>query len=92
MCCDLFNGSQETFSNKTMFDLTGQGCHKTVSVLLLPIPRLSDPQICLQSSNLGSFGTANWASHKFERTRCKVTANMERNVSRHHTELACFNA
>ncbi|GFW75262.1 transposable element Tcb2 transposase [Trichonephila clavipes] len=30
---------------------------------------------------LGSFGMASWASHEFERT----TANMERNVSRHHT-------
>ncbi|GFY22255.1 uncharacterized protein TNCV_3298981 [Trichonephila clavipes] len=29
---------------------------------------------------LGSFGMARWASHKFERTRGKVTANMERNV------------
>ncbi|GFX11575.1 uncharacterized protein TNCV_5141501 [Trichonephila clavipes] len=28
----------------------------------------------------------------FERTRGKVTANMERNVSRHHTELLCLNA
>ncbi|GFV81525.1 uncharacterized protein TNCV_52491 [Trichonephila clavipes] len=41
---------------------------------------------------LGSFGTASWASHEFERTRCKVTANMERNFSRHHTELVSFNA
>ncbi|GFW91497.1 transposable element Tcb2 transposase [Trichonephila clavipes] len=28
-----------------------------------------------------SFGTASWASHKFERIRGKVTANMKRNVS-----------
>ncbi|GFW66053.1 uncharacterized protein TNCV_588791 [Trichonephila clavipes] len=41
---------------------------------------------------LGSFGTASWASHEFERTRGKVTANMEQNVSRHHTELVCLNA
>ncbi|GFV51217.1 hypothetical protein TNCV_2545661 [Trichonephila clavipes] len=33
-----------------------------------------------------SFGTAIWVSHEFERTRGKVTANMEQNVSRHHTE------
>ncbi|GFW23976.1 hypothetical protein TNCV_4950221 [Trichonephila clavipes] len=33
-----------------------------------------------------------WASHEFERTTGKVTANVERNVSRHHTELACLNA
>ncbi|GFV97333.1 transposable element Tcb1 transposase [Trichonephila clavipes] len=40
----------------------------------------------------GSFGTASWASHEFERTRGKVTANMKRNVSRHHTEFVCLNA
>ncbi|GFX13140.1 transposable element Tcb1 transposase [Trichonephila clavipes] len=34
---------------------------------------------------LGSFGTAIWTSHESERTRRKITANMERNVSRHHT-------
>ncbi|GFT08359.1 transposable element Tcb1 transposase [Trichonephila clavipes] len=39
---------------------------------------------------LGSFGTASWASHEFERTRGKVTANMERNVSRHHTDHVCL--
>ncbi|GFU98478.1 transposable element Tcb1 transposase [Trichonephila clavipes] len=41
---------------------------------------------------LGSFGTASWASHEFERTRGKVTENMEPNVSRHHTELVSLNA
>ncbi|GFY22870.1 uncharacterized protein TNCV_2181311 [Trichonephila clavipes] len=29
---------------------------------------------------LRSFGTTSWASYEFERTRGKVTANMERNV------------
>ncbi|GFW37643.1 hypothetical protein TNCV_415291 [Trichonephila clavipes] len=33
-----------------------------------------------------------WESHEFERTRVKVTTNMERNVSRHHTELVRLNA
>ncbi|GFY11262.1 transposable element Tcb1 transposase [Trichonephila clavipes] len=40
---------------------------------------------------LGSFGTASWASHELERTRGKVAANMERNVSRYHMELVCLN-
>ncbi|GFU45158.1 hypothetical protein TNCV_4236021 [Trichonephila clavipes] len=35
--------------------------------------------------------TASWGSHEFERTRGMVTVNMERNVSRHHTELVCLN-
>ncbi|GFV68240.1 hypothetical protein TNCV_1875221 [Trichonephila clavipes] len=34
---------------------------------------------------------ASWAPHEFERIRGKVTANMERNTSRHHTELVCHN-
>ncbi|GFV38284.1 HTH_Tnp_Tc3_2 domain-containing protein [Trichonephila clavipes] len=40
---------------------------------------------------LESFGMPSWASHEFDRTRGKGTANMERNVSRHQTELVCRN-
>ncbi|GFW43150.1 transposable element Tcb1 transposase [Trichonephila clavipes] len=36
------HGSQEPFLNKTMLSLTRQGCHKTVSVLLLPFLALPD--------------------------------------------------
>ncbi|GFV53856.1 hypothetical protein TNCV_4209071 [Trichonephila clavipes] len=43
------NGSHEPFLTKTMFDLTRQRCHKTVSALLLPFFGKFDPQICLQS-------------------------------------------
>ncbi|GFX40122.1 transposable element Tcb2 transposase [Trichonephila clavipes] len=39
--------------NKTTLGLTRQGCHKTVSALLLPILGLPDPQIYLQSSISG---------------------------------------
>ncbi|GFT38156.1 uncharacterized protein TNCV_4052451 [Trichonephila clavipes] len=60
------------------------------TVTTLPWPPV--PQICLNRAYLGSFGTASWASHEFERTRGKFTANMERNVSRHHTEFGCLNA
>ncbi|GFY21161.1 hypothetical protein TNCV_3992051 [Trichonephila clavipes] len=35
LCCHLRNGSQEPFFNKTMLRLTRQGCHKTVSALLV---------------------------------------------------------
>ncbi|GFT70150.1 transposable element Tcb1 transposase [Trichonephila clavipes] len=48
--------------------------------LAYPIPRFGSNRECL-----GLFGTASWASQEFERTGNKVTANMERNVSRHHT-------
>ncbi|GFW06343.1 transposable element Tcb1 transposase [Trichonephila clavipes] len=56
--------------------------HCYYSSLACPIPRFVSDR-----AYLGSFGTASWASHEFERTRDKVTANMERNVSRYHTEL-----
>ncbi|GFX68240.1 transposable element Tcb1 transposase [Trichonephila clavipes] len=80
---------------KKMLGLTRQGCHKNVSALLLPFLGLPDPQIprpCLQSSISGIIWDDEVASYEFERTRGKVTANMERNVSRHHTELVCLNA
>ncbi|GFT03022.1 transposable element Tcb1 transposase [Trichonephila clavipes] len=54
--------------------------------LACPIPK------CVSNrAYLGSFGTASWASLEFERTKGKATANMERNVSKHHTELVCRN-
>ncbi|GFT59118.1 transposable element Tcb1 transposase [Trichonephila clavipes] len=52
-----------------------------------PIPRFVSNRAYLRS-----FGMVSWASHEFERTRGKVTANMERNISRHHAELECLNA
>ncbi|GFV77026.1 uncharacterized protein TNCV_690961 [Trichonephila clavipes] len=91
MCSHSCNGSHEPFFNKTTLGLTWQGCHKTVSTMLLPILGLPYSQICLQSSISGIIW-ASWASHEFERTRGKVTANMKRNISRHHTELVCLNA
>ncbi|GFU77558.1 transposable element Tcb1 transposase [Trichonephila clavipes] len=67
-----------------------QGCHKTVSTG----PSLTCLILRFVSNRayLGSFGTASWESYEFERTGSKVTANMERNVSRHHTELVYLNA
>ncbi|GFX48407.1 uncharacterized protein TNCV_4614031 [Trichonephila clavipes] len=92
MCCHSYNGSQEPFFNKTMPGLTRQECHKTVSALLLSFLGLPDPRFVSERAYLGSFGMASWASHEFERTRGKVTANMERYVSRHHSELVSLNA
>ncbi|GFW52441.1 transposable element Tcb1 transposase [Trichonephila clavipes] len=60
-------------------------CH--YPFLTCPIPRFVSNR-----EYVGLFGRAIWASHEFERTRTKVTANMERNVSRHHTELVYLNA
>ncbi|GFY13713.1 transposable element Tcb1 transposase [Trichonephila clavipes] len=50
------------------------------------------PRFVSNRAYLGSFGMASSASHEFERTRGKVTANMERNVSRHHTKLLWLSA
>ncbi|GFX77071.1 uncharacterized protein TNCV_1072711 [Trichonephila clavipes] len=53
MCCHSCNGSKKPFINKTLLGLTSQGCHKTVSTLLLPFLGLPDLQMCLQSSISG---------------------------------------
>ncbi|GFX86363.1 hypothetical protein TNCV_2562521 [Trichonephila clavipes] len=50
MCCHSCNGSQDPFFNKTIFGRTQQGCHKSVSVLLLPFHWPADTQIFLQSN------------------------------------------
>ncbi|GFT76825.1 uncharacterized protein TNCV_1419531 [Trichonephila clavipes] len=92
MCCHSCNGFQEPFFNNTMLSLTRQGCHKTVSTLLLPFLGLPDTRFVSNQAYLVSVGIASWESHESERTRGKVTANLERNVSRHHTELVCLNA
>ncbi|GFU39179.1 transposable element Tcb1 transposase [Trichonephila clavipes] len=55
--------------------------------LAYPIPRFVSNR-----AHLGSIRTASWASHEFRWTRGMVIANMERNVSRHHTELVSLNA
>ncbi|GFS54896.1 uncharacterized protein TNCV_3576171 [Trichonephila clavipes] len=65
-----------------------QDCLCTITTL--PWPGRS-PEFVSNRAYLGSFGTMSWVSHEIERTRGKVTANMERNVSRHHTELVCLN-
>ncbi|GFV51020.1 transposable element Tcb1 transposase [Trichonephila clavipes] len=61
-----------------------QDCLRTVTTL--PCPRFVSNRAYVRS-----FGMVSWASHEFERTRGKVTANMERDVSRHHTELVYLN-
>ncbi|GFV79599.1 hypothetical protein TNCV_1724241 [Trichonephila clavipes] len=44
-----------------------------------------------QTSHREDHHIASWASYEIERNRDTVAANMERNVSRHHTELECLN-
>ncbi|GFU86161.1 transposable element Tcb1 transposase [Trichonephila clavipes] len=92
MCCYSCNGSQEPFFNKTISTSHVKGVTRLspycyYSSLVFPIPKF----VCNQAY-LGSFGTASWTSDEFERTGGKVTANMERNVSRHQTELVFLNS
>ncbi|GFW88632.1 uncharacterized protein TNCV_829011 [Trichonephila clavipes] len=70
-----------------------QDCLRTVITLpwLVRYPYLS-PIEHIWDFLGASFGTAGWASYEFERTRGKVTANMERNISRHYTKLVCLSA
>ncbi|GFX86162.1 transposable element Tcb1 transposase [Trichonephila clavipes] len=56
--------------------VTRLSSHCYYSFLAYPIPRFVSNR-----AYLGSFGTASWASHEFERTRGNVIANMERDVS-----------
>ncbi|GFX40562.1 uncharacterized protein TNCV_2373461 [Trichonephila clavipes] len=80
MCFHLCNDSQEPFFNKTMFGVSRPRLfpHCYYISLACPIPRFVSNR-----AYLGLFGTVSWASHEFERTTGKITANMERNVSRH---------
>ncbi|GFX20978.1 transposable element Tcb1 transposase [Trichonephila clavipes] len=91
MCCHSCNDSQEPFFNKTISASQGKGVtrlspHCNYPSLACPIPRFVSNRAYLRS-----FWTASWASEEFEQTIGKVTANMERNVSIHHTELVCLN-
>ncbi|GFX54529.1 uncharacterized protein TNCV_792161 [Trichonephila clavipes] len=62
-----------------------QDCLLTVTALPWPS---RPPEFVSNRAYMGSFGTASWASNEFERTRGKVTANMERNVSSYRTYAA----
>ncbi|GFY18438.1 transposable element Tcb1 transposase [Trichonephila clavipes] len=48
------------------------------------------PKFVSNRTYLGSFGMVIWASLEFQRTRGKVTANMERNVLRHHIIIRIY--
>ncbi|GFT85145.1 uncharacterized protein TNCV_496161 [Trichonephila clavipes] len=91
MCCHSCNGSQEPFLNKTMQASRGKGVTRLYLHCYYPFLACPIPRFVSNRTYLRSFETTSWASHEFERTRGKVTANIKRNVSRHHTELVCLN-
>ncbi|GFV43436.1 uncharacterized protein TNCV_5011 [Trichonephila clavipes] len=65
-----------------------EGCFRTVN----PSFAILISRFVSNRAYLGSFRMVSWAFLEFERTKDKVTTNMERNDSRHHTELVCLNA
>ncbi|GFX18017.1 transposable element Tcb1 transposase [Trichonephila clavipes] len=92
MCCTPATAPKSNFSTRQCSASHGKGVTRIspqsyCSSLTCPIPMFVSNRAYLRS-----FGTVSWTSHEFERTRANVTANMKRNVSRHHTELVCFNA
>ncbi|GFX62134.1 transposable element Tcb1 transposase [Trichonephila clavipes] len=81
------------FSTRQCLALHGKGVTRLAPDCYYPSLACPIPRIFSNRRYLGSFGTASWAIPEFERTRgCKVAANMERNVSRDHTELVRLNA
>ncbi|GFX40493.1 transposable element Tcb1 transposase [Trichonephila clavipes] len=74
------------FSTRQCSASHGNGITRLSSYCYYPSLACSIPRFVSNQAYLGSFGTVSWAYHEFERTRGKVTANMERNVSRHPTE------
>ncbi|GFS66775.1 uncharacterized protein TNCV_229961 [Trichonephila clavipes] len=55
-----------------MLGLTRQGCHETISALLLPNLGLPDPQICLQPSISGII----WVSELILTSHCSATRGL----------------
>ncbi|GFT93384.1 transposable element Tcb1 transposase [Trichonephila clavipes] len=92
MCCHSCNGSRSHFSTRQCSASHGKGVTRLSLHCYTPSFTFPIPTFVSNRAYLGSFGTASWASHEFEQTRGKVTANMERNVSRHHTKLVCLDA
>ncbi|GFX69210.1 hypothetical protein TNCV_3563861 [Trichonephila clavipes] len=62
---------------------------RTVTPLSWPA---QSPDLSQIEHSWGHLGVTSWASHEFERTIGKVTAKMDRKVSRYYTDLVCFNA
>ncbi|GFV41587.1 transposable element Tcb1 transposase [Trichonephila clavipes] len=92
MCCHSCNGFQEShFSTRQCSTSHGKGVTRLSPYSDYPSLACPISRFVSNRAYLGSFVTTSWASHEFERTRGKVTANMERNVSRYHTELVCLN-
>ncbi|GFV12611.1 transposable element Tcb1 transposase [Trichonephila clavipes] len=90
MCCHSCNGPQEPFSTKQCSVSHDKGITRLCPYCYYPFLACPIPKFISNRTYPGSSGTASWASHEFVRTRGKVTANMEPNASRHHTEPVCL--
>ncbi|GFT64705.1 uncharacterized protein TNCV_4399771 [Trichonephila clavipes] len=66
---------KEPFFNKTMLGSNGKGVIRLSPHCYYPSLACRIPRLVSDRAYLGSFGTVNWASHEFERTRGKSEAN-----------------
>ncbi|GFW69792.1 transposable element Tcb1 transposase [Trichonephila clavipes] len=92
ICCRSCNGSQKPFSTRQCSASHAKGVTRLSPRCYYPSLAYPIPRFVSNRAYLGSLLTGSWSFHEFERTTGKVTENMERNVSRHHTELVCLNA
>ncbi|GFT58730.1 uncharacterized protein TNCV_1360891 [Trichonephila clavipes] len=91
MCWHSCNGSQKPFFNKIMLGITRKVYYKTTSHCYYPSLACPIPRFVSNQAYLGTFRAKSWESQEFERASGKAKANMERNVSRHHTDILRLN-
>ncbi|GFV56402.1 transposable element Tcb1 transposase [Trichonephila clavipes] len=80
------------FFNKAMLGLTRQGCHKTVSALLLPYLGLPDPQIYLR--RVGHPTSLNELGARLKQIRNEMSQDIIQNLyaSMHDRIASCIHA
>ncbi|GFV02959.1 uncharacterized protein TNCV_2744221 [Trichonephila clavipes] len=79
--------SRRNFSTRQYSASHGKGLTRLFPHCYYPSSAYSIPGFVSNRAYLGLFGIVSWISNEFEATRGKVTANVEQNVSKHHTEL-----
>ncbi|GFU52438.1 transposable element Tcb1 transposase [Trichonephila clavipes] len=84
---DIAYDTRSHFSTRQCSALHGKGDTRLSPHCYYPSLACVIPGFVSNQAYLGLFGMATWAFSEFEPTRSKVTANVERNAPRHHTEL-----
>ncbi|GFW92546.1 transposable element Tcb1 transposase [Trichonephila clavipes] len=92
VCCHSCYGSRSHFLTRQCSASHNKGITKPSPHCYNPSFACPIPRYVSNRAYLGSFEKASWASYEFERTRGKITANVEQSASRDHIELVCLNA